>query len=267
MRPGPQHLRRQTAFIPPMFLAAFAACFVFSGPARAEKPGAPAGGDGWTELIGPGGLDAWTSVDKRLVTAGDAELAPDNPKNLVALPGSGVLMAEKKVTGLPDLVTRQPFGDCELHLEFMMSKGSNSGVKLHKHYEIQLYDSFGKEELHGSDCGGVYPRWDWVNRRFTYLDDGVPPRTNATRPPGQWQTLDVVFLAPRFDAEGKKVEDARLKLVKLNDQLIQQDVDLKTPTGYIKAGEKEVSEAPLLLQVNHGPVAFRNMRIRPYHGS
>ena len=107
------------------------------------------------------------------------------------------MIAERK-QGYRSLVTKDEFGDCELHVEFLIAHRSNSGIKLHGHYEIQIYDSYGKpnEKLHGSDCGGVYPRWHFVKGKFTYLDEGVPPSTNATKPPGEWQTLDVVFRAP-----------------------------------------------------------------------
>lgn len=220
-------------------------------------------GGEWIELIGSSGFDAWQTVDERLAVGGGAELAQDNDRQLRSTPGTGVLVAERR-DGYRHLITNEPFGDCELHAEFLVASRSNSGIKFHGHYEIQIYDSHGTpdEKLHGSDCGGVYPRWHYVNGKFTYLDNGVPPSTNATKPPGEWQTLDVVFRAPRFDDAGNKAENARLVTVKLNGQVIHDSVELKTPTGLVRKDAKEFPRGPLLIQVNHGPVAWRNVRIR-----
>jgi hypothetical protein len=97
--------------------------------------------------------------------------------------------------------------------------------------------------------------------RYHHIDDGVPPRVNAARPFGQWQTLDVIFRAPRFDAEGKKVRNARFEKVVLNGQLIHENVDLSSPTGHAWR-LKERARGPILLQGDHGPVAFRRIRVR-----
>jgi hypothetical protein len=155
------------------------------------------------------------------------------------------------------------FGDIELHLEFLIPKGANSGVKFHGHYEIQIYDSFGKKkQLTGEDCGGIYPRAE--SRPFyQHIDKGIPPRVNAARAPGQWQTLEAIFVAPRFDESGKKVANARLLKVLLNGQLIHDNVELQWPTGD-RWKNKEFARGPLMLQGDHGPVAFRNVRVRPW---
>ena len=92
----------------------------------------------------------------------------------------------------------------------------------------------------------------------------IPPQANAARRPGEWQTLDVIFQTPRFDEQGKKTANARFVKVVLNDQLIHENVDVKTPTGHVWR-DKEFAAGPLLLQADHGPVAFRNIRVRPYH--
>jgi hypothetical protein len=147
----------------------------------------------------------------------------------------------------------------------MIPRRSNSGVKLMGLYEIQIFDSWGVKEPTGSDCGGIYPRAE-LTPVYHYLDKGVPPRTNAARRPGEWQTLDVVFQTPRFDAQGKKTADAHFVKVVLNGTVIHQDVAVETPTGHAWH-EKEVARGPLLLQGDHGPVAFRNVRVRPLPGS
>src|SRR5205085_1329042 len=124
-----------------------------------------------------------------------------------------------------NLYTKQKFADVEVHLEFNLSKGSNSGVKFHGHYEIQLQDSFGKKELTGEDCGGIYPRAE-AKPKYHHLDKGIAPKVNACKPHGQWQTLEVTFRAPRFDAAGKKVQNARIVRAVLNGQVIHTEQEL-----------------------------------------
>jgi hypothetical protein len=159
-------------------------------------------------------------------------------------------------------VSKQKFGDVEVHAEFMIPKGSNSGVKLEGLYEIQIFDSYGVEEPKATDCGGIYPRAE-QKPTYHHIDKGVPPRTNASKPPGEWQSLDIVFQAPRFDADGKKIANARFVKVVLNGQVVHEDVEVKTPTGHAWHNQ-EIPTGPLLLQADHGPVAFRNVRARPY---
>jgi hypothetical protein len=129
-------------------------------------------------------------------------------------------------------------------------------------YEIQIVDSWGVRKPTGSDCGGIYPRAE-LKPKYHHIDQGVPPRTNAAKRAGEWQTLDLIFLAPRFNAKGKKIRNARFVKVVLNGKVIHADVELKTPTGHAWH-QKEIPTGPLLLQADHGPVAFRHVRIRPY---
>lgn len=216
---------------------------------------------GWLDLMS---LEAWKKPSDKWIVAADAGLHPDNPRLLLAKPGQGILV--NGVKGLANnLISKEAFGDVELHLEFLISQRSNSGVKFHGHYEIQINDSWGKKELTGDDCGGVYPRAE-IKPRYHSIDKGIPPRVNASRPAGEWQTLQVIFLAPRFDAEGKKTANARLLKALLNGQLIHDNVELKTPTGD-RWKNKEFPTGPLFLQADHGPVAFRQVRIRPYPGN
>lgn len=188
------------------------------------------------------------------------ELDPTNPRKLVAKPGKGVWYNGAK--GLArDLYTKQKFGDAEVHLEFLIPKRSNSGVKFHGHYEIQITDSHGLKKPTGEDCGGVYPRAE-LKPRYHHIDKGIAPLVNACKPAGEWQTMDIVFLAPRFDDKGKKVANARLAKVIFNGRTIHEDQELLTPTGD-RWKSAEMAEGPLMLQADHGPVAFRNVWIRP----
>ena len=98
---------------------------------------------------------------------------------------------------------------------------------------------------------------------YKHLDKGIAPKKNACKAPGEWQKLTAIFLSPRFDNEGKKTANAKLVKVTLNGEVIHENVELKTPTGHNHT-KPEVAKGPLLLQGDHGPVAFRNVRVREY---
>jgi len=219
--------------------------------------------DSWIDLSsGEKALALWASPTGDWFLAASAEPDPKNPKKLHAEPGHGILV-NGKGGRTDDLVTKRNFKDVEVHLEFMIPKGSNSGVKFEGLYEIQILDSFGVKKPKGSDCGGIYPRAE-EEPEYHHIDEGFPPRTNAARRAGEWQTLEVIFQAPRFDAQKKKVANARFVKVVLNGQVIHENVEVPTPTGSAWRLKKEMEEGPLLLQGTHGPVAFRNVRVRPY---
>jgi hypothetical protein len=211
----------------------------------------------WTDLTD---FDSWRKIDKNWRLAESAGVDADKPKLLTFKDGKGILVNGKKGRA-NDLLSKRAFGDVEVHVEFLIPKGSNSGVKMQGLYEIQICDSWGIKEPKGSDCGGIYPRAE-LRPKYHYLDKGVPPRVNACKKPGEWQTLDIVFQAPRFDADGKKTANARFVKVVLNDKVIHDNVEAATPTGHAWH-DKESATGPLLLQGDHGPVAFRNVRARP----
>ena len=184
---------------------------------------------------------------------------PTDPARLAGVDGRGVLI-NGPAGRTRNLLTKQEFGDLEAHLEFLIPRKSNSGVKLQGLYEIQIVDSHGTKRLTGSDCGGVYPRAELLPR-YHHLDDGYAPLVDAAKPAGEWQTLDLVFKAPRFDGSGKKIANARLVKVVLNGKIVQENLELQAPTGHAWR-LPEVRRGPLLLQADHGPVAFRNIRVR-----
>lgn len=216
--------------------------------------------DGWTELLPAGSLAAWKEPHHAWAYVSGVHLKEDNPKRLDRDKGDGNVLWNGPTGRTRNIVTKQKFGDVELHVEFTVPKGSNSGVKLHGHYEIQIKDSHGKPEATASDCGGIYPRAELLPK-YHHIDEGYPPRTNACKPPGQWQTLDLMFRAPRFDQNGHKTKDARFEKVVLNGEVIHEGVDLPYPTGHAWHN-KEMARGPILLQGDHGPVAFRNLRVR-----
>jgi hypothetical protein len=180
---------------------------------------------------------------------GGLTLDPKTPTHFASpTEGSGILLNGGDGRGV-DLLTDLQHGDCELHIEFNVAKNSNSGIYFQGQYEVQILDSHGKKDadLRYGDCGGIY--------------DTAPPRTNASKPPGEWQSFDVVFRAPHFDAAGKKTANARFVRVLHNGTLIHENVEVKRPTtGALGAPER--AQGPLLLQGDHGPVAFRNIRIK-----
>ena len=221
------------------------------------------GEDDWLELGAPSGLSPWKSPTGDWAVVAEVKPSEKDRKLLVAEPGEGVIY-NGKLGRTRNLVSTKTFGDVEAHLEFLIPQGSNAGIKFEGLYEIQIFDSYGKPEpLTAMDCGGIYPRAQLLPR-YHYLDDGHPPRTNACKSPGEWQILDVIFLAPRFDSEGKKIQNARFVSVKLNGVTVQDNQEAATPTGHAYT-MPEVPTGPILLQADHGPVAFRSLKVRPYH--
>jgi len=213
--------------------------------------------EGWIDLSG---LDTWRKPTGAWAVVGGVHLDEKDPRRLAADPGEGVIY-NGPAGRTNNLVSTRAFGDVEVQLEFLVPKGSNSGIKLEGVYEVQIFDSFGKKSASGSDNGGIYPRAEFLPT-YHHIDDGSSPRMNASRPAGEWQTLDVTYRAPRFDPAGKKVAGARFEKVVLNGKVIHEGVEVPYPTGNAWH-DKEKPSGPLLLQADHGPVAFRNIRARP----
>lgn len=213
-----------------------------------------AGAGGHVNLIGKD-LSGWKTRDEKAKDAwklvGESKI---NDKDAKRLAGSGqpgdhpVLILEQPTHGA-DLISTETFGDCEVHVELMVPKGSNSGVYLMGQYEVQVLDSFGKEKVGPGDLGGIY--------------NTKAPSENAAKPAGEWQSFDIVFHAPRFDTDGKKkTQNAKFVSVKLNGKQIHENVEAPKPTGSeLPGGEK--AAGPLMLQGDHGSVAFRNITVKP----
>jgi hypothetical protein len=227
---------------------------------EATGPSVRADEGGWIELTGSMGLEAWKSPHGTWFVAGDANPDPSNPKKLVGKPGTGVII-NGPIGKTRNIVTNEEFGDIELHAEFLIPQGSNAGIKFEGLYEIQILDSSKKKSLSGEDCGGIYPKAELLPK-YHHTDHGYAPKVNACKPPGEWQTFDIIFRAPRFDADGKKIANARLEKVVLNGKLVQDNVEVPSPTGHYWR-LPESPKGTLFLQADHGPVAFRNLRVRP----
>ena len=216
--------------------------------------------DTWLDLIGKEGLEQWKEPAGDWVAAGDVTLQDGNDRKLVWKPGNSVVVnGERGRTR--NLFTRIDHADVEAHIEFTVSKGSNSGVYFMGRYEIQILDSWGKKKVGHGDCGGIYQRWDSKRGRGKQGFEGRGPRVNASKPPGEWQTFDVIFRGPRFDADGKKTENARFVKVFHNGRVVHENVEVTGPTR-ASAWNDEKPRGPMMLQGDHGPVAFRNIRIR-----
>jgi hypothetical protein len=214
---------------------------------------------GWVSLLGDHELKAWKQPHGAWFLAGDARLDPRDATRLSPVPGEGVIINGPEGR-TRNLATIENFGDLEAHLEFLIPRHSNSGVKIQGLYEVQICDSYDSKRLTGSDCGGIYPRAELLPR-YHHLDNGHAPLVNAARPAGEWQSLDLEFKAPRFSASGRKIANARFVKVVLNGKVVHEELELRAPTGHAWR-RPEVRRGPLLLQADHGPVAFRNLRVR-----
>ena len=186
--------------------------------------------------------------------AGNISVSDDK---MSASDGEGIL-TNAGSTSAGNLTSNTAFGDCELRLQFMVPQGGNSGVFLQNRYEVQIFDSHGKEQVEFSDCGGIFERWDPQRNPHGY--EGHAPGANASLPHGQWQTLEIIFRAPRFDQDGQKTQDARFDRVTLNGIVIHENLTLSGPTR--GGGTTETPLGPIRLQGDHGPVAYRGIEVR-----
>ncbi|MCL4215779.1 MAG: DUF1080 domain-containing protein [Candidatus Hydrogenedentes bacterium] len=195
--------------------------------------------------------------------AADAFVDPGNAKLLKTRQGTGVAV-NGEAGHTSHLVTKMEHGDCQVHIEFMVPEGSNSGVYLQGRYEVQVLDSWGVEELKYGDCGGLYQRWhdepgiEDSERGF----EGVAPRVNAAKAPGEWQSFDITFRAPRFDEDGNKIKNALFEKVVHNGAVIHENVERTGPTRSAMYND-EKPEGPIMLQGDHGPVAYRCFTVTP----
>jgi len=200
------------------------------GPAA---PSAPAPSDA-TVLLGAEGPSAWrggpwTFADGVLTVA----------------PGTG------------DIRTAESFGDCQLHLEWMVpveckvegQMGGNSGVFLMDRYELQILSSNGNVTYADGMAGALYGQY--------------PPLANPCRPQGEWNVYDIVFRAPRFAADGSLEAPARMSVL-FNGVLVQDDAELLGGTAHMaRASYAPHGPGPIRLQDHGDPIRFRNVWVRP----
>ncbi|GAB5554960.1 MAG: hypothetical protein Sapg2KO_45510 [Saprospiraceae bacterium] len=180
-------------------------------------------------------------------------------------PGSGIIVNTAPAPEGADLFSAFEHGDIELELDVMVPRGSNSGIYFQGRYEIQVFDSWGVEDPQHLDMGGIYQRWDDSKPEETAGYEGHAPAINAAKSPGLWQHYKILFHAPKFDASGNKIQNASFEEVWLNGVKIHENVSLTGPTR-AAAFEDEDAMGPLMLQGDHGPVAYRNIRYKKYDG-
>ena len=154
--------------------------------------------------------------------------------------------------------TRQGFGDCQLHIEFASPKvvkgegqgrGNNGIGLMGARYEIQVLDSYQNKTYFEGQCASVY------NQR--------PPMVNVSRKPGEWQTYDILFTAPRFAADGKLLKPAFVTVMH-NGAFVQNHTEIQGETFYDRAPKytKHADKLPIVLMYHGDPVRFRNIWVR-----
>lgn len=208
-------------------------------PAPAGDPTAPPSDA--VVLMGEGvGLDAWEHADGK-----DAQWIVKGDGSVQVKPGTG------------DIFTREHFGDCQLHVEFATpekvvgdSQGrGNSGVFFFGTYEIQVLDSYDNKTYADGQCGAIYGQY--------------PPEVNVCRRPGEWQTYDIVFEAPRFDEDGNLEKPASVTVIH-NGVLVQNHREFQGSTAHrsLPSYTAHEAEGPIKLQDHGNPMRFRNVWIR-----
>ena len=200
--------------------------------AESSKP--PAGA---TILFDGSSLDAWVVPQPWIVTDRAIQVRPQNWS----------------------LTSKKPFGSCHLHLEWKTQPGNpdktgqnrgNSGVFLMSTYEIQVLDTFENRTYPDGMAAALY---------------GVkPPDANALRPPGEWQSYDIWFKRPIFDAEGSVVSPACVTVM-VNGVIVQKNVPCEGPSSHKKRRPYRAhpDALPLMLQFHNAVVEFRNIWIQP----
>jgi len=154
------------------------------------------------------------------------------------------------------LYTRESFGDVQLHIEWAAPRivagnsqaRGNSGVYLMGLYEVQVLDTYNNQTYADGQAGAIYGQW--------------PPLANAARPPGEWQTYDIIFEGPRFE-NGKLMKPA-FETVIWNGVVVQNRKELMGATIYrnVATYSPHAAELPLMLQDHNNPVRYRNIWVR-----
>ena len=240
-------------------LLAFVCFAIFTSPCERQQSFAQEylSGIDWEEppIVSPGETDTDPPSDATILFDGTDLSSWNNAENWTVEDGVAV-------TGKGKITSMQEFGDCQLHLEWsapLPAEGTgqgrgNSGVFLMDRYEVQVLDSYQNETYFDGQAGAIYKQ--------------SPPSANANRPPGQWNTYDIFWTAPRFADSGSLLSPAFITVVH-NGVLIQNHFELKgdTPFNRPPAYEKHPPVGPISLQDHKNPVRFRNIWVREFKPS
>ena len=208
-------------------------------------------------------LSDFKPTSKNWQIVSEAIVDTSKKRSISGVDGIGVLLNTPKKGIRKNIFTNFEHGDIELELEVMIPIGSNSGIYLQGRYEIQLYDSWKVKEPTYADMGAIYQRWNKTAEKGKQGYEGHPPTINAAKGPGLWQHIKIKFNAPTFDKTGNKTKNAKFDEVWLNGVLIHKNIEVTGPTR-AAAFETETSMAPIMIQGDHGPVAFKNIKYRLY---
>ncbi|MFN0123040.1 MAG: DUF1080 domain-containing protein [Blastocatellia bacterium] len=245
-----------------LLLVVMTAGFVISQTAPQQAPARPAAEPPWESpkkepvVITPGAQPGGAPSDATVLFDGKDLSAwkgrdGNEPKWVVR---DGYMEVVPR-TGI--ITTKEEWGDCQLHVEWATpsvvtgesQNRGNSGVFLMGHYEVQVLDSYQNKTYFHGQAGSIYKQY--------------PPLVNASRKPGEWQTYDIIFRAPRFDETGRVTARARITVIH-NGVLVQNNVEIYGETWndrapqYINIGSK----GPLTLQDHSHPVRYRNIWVR-----
>ena len=186
-------------------------------------------------------LSAWEAVEG----GGEASWIIENG-HFTVKPGSGAIK------------TKEDFGDFQLHVEWqspqeIVGEGQgrgNSGIFLQGLYEVQVLDSYESETYVNGQAGSLYKQY--------------PPLVNATKPPSEWETYDIIYNAPRFDEKNGALLEAGYVTLLHNGIVVQNHAELQGTTEYIGTPKwRAHGDGPIILQDHSNPVSFRNIWIRP----
>ncbi|HEX6224633.1 MAG TPA: DUF1080 domain-containing protein [Chryseolinea sp.] len=254
---APSHSTTGNWLLPLTLLLIINAGIPFRGNAQAQE--AP------YETIGLQDLKSFKPTDGNWKLAGDVFYDLNVAGKGKITSGTGVLVNDLSGKAKSHLFTTMEHGDIDIELDFMMEKGSNAGIYLQGRYEIQMFDSWGVHPAKASDCGAIYERWDDKRPEGMQGFEGHPPAQNVSKAPGLWQHYRIEFRAPKFDSNGKKIQNARFAKVIHNGVVIHENVEVTGPTR-AAAFLDEKPTGPIMIQGDHGPVAIRNIRYKAYTG-
>ncbi|KAA3656156.1 MAG: DUF1080 domain-containing protein [Calditrichaeota bacterium] len=160
------------------------------------------------------------------------------------------------IAGKGDLITKSAYGDCQLHVEWRApnppqgkpNNMGNSGIFFMQLYELQVYDSYSSKIYADGSAAAIYGQ--------------IPPMVNVCRPPGQWQSYDVIFTAPRFEND-KLVTPAQITVFH-NGVVVHNNTEIFGPTAHKKSlpYKAHAARVPIKFQGHNSPVEYRNIWIR-----